>query len=58
MRLKKLTIDYFARHTGKTVEQLGLDMERDFYMGAAEALEYGLADKIMESRKHGQDAKA
>ncbi|HAP55543.1 ATP-dependent Clp protease proteolytic subunit [bioreactor metagenome] len=58
LRLKKLTIDYFARHTGKTVEQLGLDMERDFYMGAAEALEYGLADKIMESRKHGQDAKA
>jgi len=44
VRLKKLTIEYFARHTGKTVEQLAADMERDFYMGASEAIEYGLAD--------------
>ncbi|HCO48448.1 MAG TPA: ATP-dependent Clp protease proteolytic subunit [Spirochaetaceae bacterium] len=52
LRLKKLTIEYFARHTGKSVEKLSSDMERDFYMGAAEAIEYGLADKIMESRKN------
>lgn len=54
LRLKKLTIEYFARHTGKTTDQLSSDMERDFYMSAKEAIEYGLADKIMESRKHGQ----
>ena len=58
LRLKKLTIEYFARHTGKTAAQLGSDMERDFFMGASEAVEYGLADKLMETRKHGQDAKA
>jgi ATP-dependent Clp protease protease subunit len=58
LRLKKLTIDYFARHTGKTVEQLSSGMERDFYMSAREAVEYGLADKIMESRKNGQNQKA
>lgn len=58
LRLKKLTIEYFARHTGKYVEQLSADMERDFYMGASEAIEYGLADKIMESRKHAQIQKA
>ena len=58
LRLKKLTIEYFARHTGKSVEQLSADMERDFYMGASEAIEYGLADKIMESRKHAQIQKA
>lgn len=58
LRLKKLTIEYFARHTGKTAAQLSSDMERDFFMGASEAVEYGLADKLMETRKHGQDAKA
>ncbi len=50
IRLKKLTIEYFAKHTGKTVEQLATDMERDFYMSAKEAVEYGLVDKIMEPR--------
>ncbi|HOV95148.1 MAG TPA: ATP-dependent Clp protease proteolytic subunit [Spirochaetales bacterium] len=50
IRLKKLTIEYFAKHTGKTVEQLATDMERDFYMSATEAVEYGLVDKIMEPR--------
>lgn len=58
LRLKKMTIEYFARHTGKTVDQLGADMERDFYMGAKEAIEYGLADRIMESRKNAPNKKA
>ncbi|HCC37182.1 MAG TPA: ATP-dependent Clp protease proteolytic subunit [Treponema sp.] len=47
IRLKKMTIDYFARHTGKTVEQIASDMERDFYMSAEEAVSYGVADKIL-----------
>jgi ATP-dependent protease ClpP protease subunit len=29
-------------------------MERDFFMSAQEALEYGLVDKIFERRKHGK----
>jgi len=58
VRLKKLTIEYFARHTGKPIEKLASDMERDFYMSAAEAVEYGLADKLMESGKHAQVKKA
>lgn len=58
LRLKKMTIEYFARHTGKSIEQLGADMERDFYMGAKEAIEYGLADRIMESRKNATNKKA
>jgi len=57
IRLKRLTIDYFARHTGKTPEQISADMERDFYMSAQEAVEYGLADSIMEPRKNGQNKK-
>ncbi len=57
LRLKKLTVEYFARHTGKSVEKVAGDMERDFFMGAPEAVAYGLADKIMESRKHVQTPK-
>lgn len=53
LRLKKLTIEYFARHAGKSAETVAADMERDFYMSAEEALAYGLVDKILERRKHG-----
>ena len=56
MRLKKLTIDIFAARTGKTVEQITLDMERDFYMSAQDAVTYGVADKILvrEEVKDGE----
>ena len=54
-RFKKLTIEYFAEQTGKTVEQLSKDMERDYFMSAEEALEYGIIDKIMPRRKHGEN---
>lgn len=57
VRLKKLTIEYFARHTGKSLEQVSKDMERDFFMSAQEAVAYGLADKIMEPRKNVQTQK-
>ncbi|HUX36856.1 MAG TPA: ATP-dependent Clp endopeptidase proteolytic subunit ClpP [Rectinemataceae bacterium] len=53
LRLKKLTIEYFARHAGKSADMVAADMERDFYMSAEEALTYGLVDKILERRKHG-----
>jgi ATP-dependent Clp protease protease subunit len=54
LRLKKLTIEYFALHTGKSKEAVAGDMERDFFMSAQEALEYGLVDRIFERRKHGK----
>jgi ATP-dependent Clp protease, protease subunit len=53
IRLKKMTTDYFARHTGKSIERIATDMERDFYMSAPEAVEYGLADTIFTRKKHG-----
>ena len=53
LRLKKLTVEHFARHAGKSPEMVAADMERDFYMSAEEALAYGLVDKILERRKHG-----
>jgi len=39
-----------AEHTGKTVEQLAKDTERDNFMTADDALAYGLIDKIQEPR--------
>lgn len=54
IRLKKLTIEYFALHTGKSEEQIAVDMERDFFMSAQEALDYGIVDQVMARRKHGK----
>jgi len=39
-----------AENTGKTVEQVRADTERDNYLSAKEALEYGLIDKIIDKR--------
>lgn len=39
-----------AENTGKTVEDIVADTERDHYMSAHEALQYGLIDKIIEKR--------
>jgi ATP-dependent Clp protease protease subunit len=54
IRLKKLTIEYFAKHTGKSPEQIASDMERDFFMSAQEAVEYGVADNVIVREKHGK----
>ena len=53
IRLKRLTIDYFASHTGKTAAVVEADMERDFYMSAQDALDYGIVDQILPRREHG-----
>ena len=53
IRLKKMTINYFAKHTGKSVEQIASDMERDLYMSAQDAVEYGVADSVLTREKNG-----
>lgn len=57
IRLKKLTIEYFAFHTGKGEDQIALDMERDFFMSAQEAMDYGIVDQVMNRRKNGKKSK-
>ena len=37
-----------AKHTGQTMEKIEKDSDRDFYMSAEEALQYGLIDKIIQ----------
>ena len=39
-----------ARHTGQDIERIQRDTERDYYMGAVDAKEYGLVDEVIEPR--------
>jgi ATP-dependent Clp protease protease subunit len=41
----------FVKHTGQTIEKIDADTERDFYMTAEQALNYGIIDKIVEKRQ-------
>jgi ATP-dependent Clp protease protease subunit len=43
--------EVLALHTGQSVERVALDTDRDYFMGAEEAREYGLVDHVIESRK-------
>lgn len=49
-RLNKI----LAYHTGQPLEKIERDTDRDFYMTAEEALEYGIIDKVIKSRKEGR----
>lgn len=57
VRLKKLLIGYFARHTGKSEEVIERDTERDFYMSAEESVEYGIVDRVLVRGKNEQAEK-
>jgi ATP-dependent Clp protease, protease subunit len=50
-KLKKRLIKIISQHTGKSEEQVRLDSDRDYYMSAAEARDYGLVDEVIKSRK-------
>ncbi len=44
--------EILAKHTGKPVETISRDTERDFFMGAEDAVKYGIADKVLTSREN------
>src|SRR6201997_5458381 len=50
-KLKKRLIGILAHHTGKTSEQLQYDSDRDYWITAQQAKEYGLVDEVVKSRK-------
>jgi ATP-dependent Clp protease protease subunit len=54
LRLKEKLNEILAEHTGKSVETIEKDTDRDFYLTAQSAVEYGLVDQVMElpSTKH------
>ncbi len=57
-KLKKRLNSILSHHTGKPIEKVEQDADRDYYMSATEACEYGLVDEVVQSRKEapGGDA--
>ncbi len=53
MRLRARLNEILASHTGQRVEKIHEDTERDFFLEADAALEYGVIDEIITSRESG-----
>lgn len=51
LRMRELLEEILAKHSKKSKEDIGKDIERDKILTAAEAVEYGLVDQILASRK-------
>ncbi len=50
LNLRELTNNILAKHSGQPIEKVARDVERDFFMSAEEAKNYGLVDKIFVSK--------
>ena len=55
LKIREQLNEILAAHTGQTVKTIAKDTERDNFMGPAEALEYGLVDQVLDSRKANKD---
>jgi len=54
LRMQKKIHEVMSKHTGQTVEKIAQDFDRDYYMDAQGALEYGIIDEILTgSREEG-----
>ena len=51
LRLKDTLNGILAKHSGKSIEEVQKDSDRDFFMGGQEAKDYGLIDEIVETAK-------
>ena len=50
LRLRHQLNNIYAKNTGKPIEKIEKDMDRDYFMSAEEAKEYGLIDRVIEER--------
>ncbi|MFC2063634.1 ATP-dependent Clp protease proteolytic subunit [Chloroflexota bacterium] len=48
LRLKTLLNGIFSKHTGQPIEVIEKDTDRDFYLDASQAVEYGIVDQVLE----------
>lgn len=51
LRMRSLLEEMLAKHSNKSVEEISKDIERDKILTAAEAVEYGIIDQVLASRK-------
>ena len=54
LKMKSLVNSILSKHTGKTEKQIAKDTDRDNFMDAKSALDYGLIDQILEERSEAQ----
>jgi ATP-dependent Clp protease, protease subunit len=52
MRLDEIIRNIMVKHTGQPMEKLTHDMDRDFYLDATQAIEYGLIDQVLEKKEN------
>ena len=50
LKIRERLNEIISRHSGQTVDKIKLDSERDRFRGPTEAVEYGLVDKILDTR--------
>ncbi|MEB3311932.1 MAG: ATP-dependent Clp protease proteolytic subunit [Snowella sp.] len=50
LRIRQQLNEIMAERSGQTIEKIAKDTDRDYYMSAADAVEYGLIDKVIEER--------
>ena len=48
MRLKTALNNFFAEATGQSIETIKRDTERDFFLTAEQAVNYGIVDKVLQ----------
>ena len=51
IRMTNILNDVLARHTGRKIDQIAEDTQRDYYFSSEEAKEYGIIDEVMQNRK-------
>ncbi|ACI19759.1 ATP-dependent Clp endopeptidase proteolytic subunit ClpP [Dictyoglomus thermophilum] len=51
LKIKRVLNEILAHHTGQPIEKIERDTDRDFFMSAYEAKEYGIVDEVLESKK-------
>lgn len=51
LRMQEKIRSILAKHTGQPIEKIARDTDRDFYLSAEQAVEYGLVDEILEKPK-------
>ncbi len=57
IKIKNKIHDIFMEHTGQPLEKIREDTERDFFMSAEEAMEYGIVDKVITARDIKEEKK-
>ena len=51
LKIKKELYEIISKHTGKSVEKINKDSDRDYWMAAKEAKAYGMIDEVLENKK-------